>query len=124
MYKKSTMLYSILHTFLNIYVHIKLFFVQSVSKLYRKYPKLDQIDKMIRYNMYSGYKWWHSIRSEPVNENKWLHFSSIIQYDQGQRAFVPTWNLSPQSTFGAQGLRPPSGVSDPWPNKMNIPRFH
>ena len=63
---------------MNIYVHIKLFWVHSVSKLYKKYPNLDQIDKMIRYNMYSGYKWWSSIRSEPLNEQNWIHLSSII----------------------------------------------
>ena len=76
------MLNSILYTILNIYVNVKLYFVQCVSQLYQKYPKLVQIEKTIQYYMYSGYKWWYSIRSEPLNEPNWIYLSSIISYDQ------------------------------------------
>lgn len=69
---------SILYSLLNVYVHVKLFFVQSITKLYIKYPKLGYVDKMIRYNMYFGYKWWSCIRSEPVDEQNWIQLSSCL----------------------------------------------
>jgi hypothetical protein len=28
--------------------------------------------------MYSGYKWWHCIRSEPLNEQNWIQLSSVL----------------------------------------------
>ena len=100
------MLNSILYTILNIYVHVKLYFVECVSQLYQKYPKLVHIEKTIQYYMYSGYKWWYSIRSEPLNEKNWIYLSSIISYDQSplQASLAPDLVVKRHSGKGAESL--------------------
>jgi hypothetical protein len=110
------MLNSILYSLLNIYVHVKLFLEHSVTKLYREYPIIVQIYKTIRYNMYSGYKWWYSIRSEPLNEKNWIHLSSIILYDQN----LP--NSSESVVKRLLGTEAPcQGLWTSVPNKMKRP---